>query len=57
MEFALESAYARLPNPRGAATITARAPKNALMHDRDRKREGILAYRRVERRNRSFVDN
>jgi len=57
MEFALESAYARLSKPRGAAAITAHAPKNASMHDRDREREGILAYRRVERRNRSFVDN
>jgi len=30
MEFALESAYARLPNPRGAAAVTAHAPKKCI---------------------------
>lgn len=42
MEFALKSAH--LPNPHGAAAAaTARASKNALMHDGDREKKEISA--------------
>lgn len=59
MEFAPESAYARVPCPRGAATAaaaaaaTARAPKNAFTRDsivkerekeNERGKRGISAY-------------
>lgn len=56
MEFALESAYARSRNPRGAA---ARAPKNVLTHNsNERGREKkISIYARVGRRNRLYVGN
>lgn len=56
MEFALESAYTRSRNPRGAA---ARAPKNVLTHNSselEREKE-MSVYARVGKRNRALIIN